>query len=339
MFNIHKFFPALQFANPEALWLILVLPAVAVIYFWIHGSTKVSIPTLNTFKGFINSIKAYFIHLPILLRLIGLFFLIIVIARPQQNRDFNTNYNEGIDIILCMDISTSMLANDFNPNRLEAAKDVAYNFVGERKQDRIGFVAFNGQALTICPLTTNYQILQNLIKEINTESLGGEGGTAIGSGIATSVNRLKNSKSSSKIVILLTDGSNNAGIEPLDAAEVAKTLGVRVYTIGMGASLKADVPTGQTNGGIFTFGFADTDIDEPTMTEIASITNAKYFRASDSKSLENVYKEIDKLEKTRTSENKFKPNPKELYLPYLLIAFFIFVFEFIFKRTYLKGLV
>lgn len=242
--------------------------------------------------------------LPDLLRLLSMLFLIVAIARPQTALQEETMKGEGIDIMLVMDLSGSMLAEDFKPNRLEVSKEVAKQFVDMRQFDRIGLTVFSKESFTQSPLTTDYEILKNYIDELQVGMLSD--GTAIGMGLATSLNRLKDSPSASKIVILLTDGENNSGyIDPMTAVEIAKEYGIKVYTIGVGSDGNARMPVGK-RGSIFSFGVQRTSIDEDLLTEMAEKTSGKYFRAIDKTSLQNIYKEIDRLEKSEIDLQSYK---------------------------------
>jgi Ca-activated chloride channel family protein len=279
-----------------------------------------------------RSTKVVFRHLPFILRLLSLACIIIALARPQTRNDEELVAGEGVDIVLCIDVSGSMLAQDFAPNRLEAAKDVAASFVDSRPTDRIGLVIFSGESFTQCPVTTDRTILKAQIYNVQSGLL--EDGTAIGSGLATSVDRLKSSKSKSKVVILLTDGENNGGmIDPSTAKEIAKSLGVKVYTIGVGTEGTAPVPV-QTPGGIV-MQREQVNIDEKLLTQIASETGGKYFRAKDNASLKSIYADIDKLEKSRievTALRRFN----EKFFPFAAAAIFLLMLEAILRFTVFK---
>ena len=254
------------------------------------------VSSLSQFKE-TRSLKTIFIHLPFILRLLCLACLIVALARPQTRNDEEMISGQGIDIILCIDVSGSMLAQDFSPNRMEAAKEVAMNFVDSRPTDRIGLVIFSGESFTLCPVTTDESTLKSQIANIQSGLL--EDGTAIGSGLATSVDRLRSSKSKSKVVILLTDGENNGGqIPPVTAKEIAKSVGVRVYTIGVGTDGYAPVPM-QTTSGNIVMQREKVNIDEKLLTQIADETGGQYFRAKDNEGLKKIYTEIDRLEKSK----------------------------------------
>ena len=262
-------------------------------------------------------------HLPFALRLLALVMIIIALARPRSSQDVEKIDTEGIDIVMAMDVSTSMLARDFSPDRLEASKDVAIEFISQRPSDRMGIVVFAGESYTQCPLTTDRATLINLMKDIQTDLI--EDGTAIGNGLATAVLRMKDSNAKSRVVILLTDGVNNRGeISPEMAAEIAKTYGVRVYTIGVGANGMAPYPV-VTPWGV-ELRDMQVEIDEPLLKQIAEQTGGRYFRATDNAKLMEIYEEINKMEKVRTTVDSF-PVYKELYPDYALIALIALLLE------------
>lgn len=286
----------------------------------------------HAFQEMPRSIKVYLRHLPFALRLIAIALIIVVLARPQSINRWQTTESQGIDIVLAVDISGSMLAQDFTPDRLTAAKKVASEFVTDRPNDKIGLVIFAGESFTQCPLTTDHKVLLNLLNEVQYGMV--EDGTAIGLGLATSVNRLKDSESHSKVVILLTDGTNNRGqISPLTAADLARSYGIRVYTIGIGTQGMAPTPV-QTPFGI-RIQNVEVDIDEKTLTEIAAITGGQYFRAEDNVGLSNIYEEIDEMEKYLISvENVTRK--QELYLSFALAALALIFIELLLRRTWLR---
>ncbi len=284
-----------------------------------------------------NSLLAQFRHLVLFFRLIALSAIIIVLARPQSSSSWKDIKTEGIDIIMSLDVSYSMLAKDFKPNRLEAAKAVAKDFIDSRPNDRIGLVVFSGEAFTQCPLTTDHKVIKNLFDNVEAGMLPQQG-TAIGLGIASAVARVKESNAKSKVVILLSDGVSNVGeIAPLTAGEIAKTFGVRVYTVGVGTIGKAMVPVAVYPNGQMEYDYQDVDIDEKTMTKIANLTGGKYFRATDNESLKKVYKEIDKLEKTIISEKSYS-NKAENFFWFAVIAAAVLVLEFICKQFIFKSI-
>ena len=269
----------------------------------------------------------YVRHLPFLLRTLALVMIVIAIARPRSSEQMEKVDTEGIDIVLAMDVSTSMLARDFAPDRINAAKDIAIEFISQRPSDRMGIVVFAGESFTQCPLTTDRATLINLMKEVNTDLL--EDGTAIGNGLATAVARMKDSDAKSRVVILLTDGVNNCGeIAPETAAEIAKTYGVRVYTIGVGANGTAPYPV-MTPWGV-QMQNVKVEIDEKLLSEVAATTGGRYFRATDNTKLAEIYAEINKMEKARTSIDSF-PVYKELFGTYALIALAALLLEFLLK--------
>ncbi|MFC0876418.1 VWA domain-containing protein [Saccharicrinis sp. FJH2] len=325
----------LIFANPHYLFLLLlILPAVA----WYVLNLKKNTATLqvSSLRGFgqvKKSYKYYLRHVPFILRMLAIASIIIVIARPQSTNSWQETDTEGIDIVLSMDISGSMLAEDLKPNRLEASIDVATQFINGRPDDNIGLVVFAGEAFTQCPLTTDHAVLINLFKDIPSIQL--EQGTAIGMGLATAVARIKDGKAKSKVIILLTDGENNAGeVPPQTAAEMAKTYGIRVYTIGVGTRGKARVPI-QTPYGTTQYQMMDVNIDEGLLRNIASTTGGKYFRATDNESLKAIYKEIDQLEKTKLDVKQFNKRTEEFFFFAMLAAIFILA-EILLRLTVLR---
>jgi Ca-activated chloride channel family protein len=328
-------FKSIEFASPGFFWLLLIIPAMVGWYIWrrqkLYGHLNIS-----TIKGFaipVKSLLPKFRHLEITLRSLAFVALIIALARPQTSLSWQNTTTQGIDIVIASDISGSMLAEDFKPNRLEAGKEIAINFIKNRPDDRIGLVIFSGESFTQCPLTIDHSVLVNLFADVKNGMISD--GTAIGMGLATAVNRLKDSEAKSKVIILLTDGANNAGsIPPLTAAEISKQFGIRVYTVGLGTNGYAPYPQ-QTPMGI-QYQRMKVDIDEPTLTKIATITGGKYFRATDNEALKNIYEQIDKLEKAKIDVTQYNKKT-ELFLPFALIAALLLVLEFGFKNTLLKG--
>ena len=292
------------------------------VYWYARKSRQGTVMVSSTRNfGETKSWKNSFLHLPFLFRILTFICLILALARPQIRNDEELTNGEGIDIILCLDISGSMLAQDFSPNRMEAAKRVASDFIDARPTDRIGLVIFSGESFTMAPLTTDRTVLKNQL--FNVESGLLEDGTAIGSGLATSVERLRSSKSRSKVIILLTDGENNGGlIDPNTAKEIAKSVGVRVYTVGVGTEGFAPMPV-QTAGGVI-MQKEKVSIDEKLLTQIANETGGKYFRAKDNESLSSIYKEIDQLEKTRIEITTLKRYSEQFFPFALAAALFIF---------------
>jgi Ca-activated chloride channel family protein len=269
--------------------------------------------------------------------LLAISALIIVLMRPQSRSSWKDIKTEGIDIIMSLDISGSMLAKDFKPDRLEAAKEVAQDFIESRPNDRIGLVIFSGESFTQCPLTSDHAVLKNLFSGIHTGMVAD--GTAIGDGLATAISRVKDSKAKSKVVILLTDGVNNSGaVAPLTAAEIAKVFGVRVYTVGVGTRGKALSPIAMYPNGQYEYGYVDVNIDEKSLSEIAELTGGKYFRATDNKKLKEVYKEIDRMEKTIFEEKNFT-NKAERFLPFAIAAAVLLLLEFLLRNTVFKSII
>ena len=276
------------------------------------------------------------IHLPVVLRSLAIAALVVAIARPQTKLAWQDMSSEGIDIVLAMDLSPSMLARDFKPNRLESAKNVAEEFIDGRPSDRIGLVVFSGEAFTQCPLTIDHSILKNLLKEVEPNFL--PDGTAIGMGLSTSVNRLRNSKAKSKVVILITDGENNAGsVSPLTAAEIAQMYGVRVYTIGVGSKGMAYSPAYRYPNGEYAFDYVQVRIDEELLTKIATMTGGQYFRATNNKALEDIYKKIDTLEKTRFDVTEFRKMREEFW-PFALLGLILLLVEWFTRNTLLRSI-
>lgn len=325
----------MEFANPKYLFLLLLIIPLIVWYIMklrrMQATFKLS--SVKAFSGKASSWRVMLRHLPFALRLISIILIIIVIARPQSVSSFEKSKTEGIDIVIALDVSGSMRALDFDPNRLEAAKSVAAEFISARENDKIGLVVFSGESFTQCPLTTDRRTLLNLLREVNYGLI--EDGTAIGLGLANSVNRLKDSNAKSKVIILLTDGSNNMGkIAPLTAAELAKSFGIRVYTIGVGTRGMAPFPLNAE--GTITRN-VPVDIDEKALTQIATITDGKYFRATDNTTLKEIYSRIDTMEKYLISVNEVTRR-KELYLPFAILALGLIVTELILRRTIFRNI-
>lgn len=326
----------MEFLHPEYFWLLLVVPLYIAWYIWRQNkiNTTIQVSSLSPMKGVGKSWKSYLRHLPMVLRMLALAAAVCVIARPQSTSSHRDEKTEGIDIVMAVDISGSMRAQDFKPNRLEAAKDVAIRFISGRETDNIGLVIFAGESFTQCPLTTDHAVLTNLFNDIQTGML--EDGTAIGSGLATAISRIKESKAKSKVIILLTDGENNRGsITPLKAAEIAQTFGVRVYTIGVGTKGTAPFPV-QTAFGI-QYQEMEVNIDENLLTQIADMTGGKYFRATNKSSLQSIYEEIDQLEKTIMDVREYTKRTEE-YLPYALACALLLLLEMLLRNTILRTL-
>ena len=307
------------FEYPKLLWL-MVIPALLVLhYIWLemkerHPHLRVSSSVPWAAAG--TSFMAVLRHLPFLLRIFALVMIVLAISRPRSSEQMEKIDTEGIDIILAMDVSTSMLARDLTPDRINASKDIAIEFISQRPSDRMGIVVFAGESFTQCPLTTDRATLINLMKEVQTDLI--EDGTAIGNGLATAVARMKDSDAKSRVVILLTDGVNNRGeISPQMAAEIAKTYGIRVYTIGVGKEGMAPYPV-MTPWGVEVQN-VKVEIDERLLSEIAESTGGRYFRATDNTKLAEIYSEINKMEKARTTVDSF-PIYKELFASFALLA-------------------
>lgn len=325
------------FAHPYYFLLLLLLIPMIGWYIWKLRKSQASM-RLSSSSGFDkapNTIKVYLRHLPFVLRLTALVFLIIALARPQTTDKWNTSTTEGIDIMLTLDISSSMLAQDLRPNRIEAAKDVAASFINGRPTDNIGLVVFAGESFTQCPLTTDHTILLNLLKDVHVGMI--EDQTAIGHGLATAVSRLKDSQAKSKVIILLTDGTNNRGeIAPVTAAEIAKAFGIRVYTIAVGTIGEAPYPH-QLPGGGTRMGTTRVEIDEKTLTQIAQITGGLYFRATNNKALKDIYDEIDQMEKTKMSVQEYSQKHEEFGF-YALLGLLFLLLELLLRYTLLKNI-
>ena len=327
------------FANIEYLFLLLLLIPYIVWYIMRRKNSEATlqISDARVYAHAPKSYKNYLLHAPFALRIIALALIIIVLARPQTTDSWQNSEIEGIDIMLAIDVSTSMLAEDLKPNRLEAAKQVASEFINGRPNDNIGLTIFAGESFTQCPLTVDHGVLLNLFNGIKGDIAQRgliEDGTAIGMGIANAVTRLKDSKAKSKVIILLTDGSNNRGdISPMTAAEIAKKFGIRVYTIGVGTNGTAPYPV-QTYAGTQYIN-TPVEIDEKTLTEIAGATNGNYFRATSNSKLKEVYQEIDKLEKTKLNVKEFSKREEE-YQIFAWIAFFCILLEILLRNSVLK---
>lgn len=316
------------FESPQYLYLAVLIIPLTAWFIWRRNkqTANLQVSTISPFKQAPKSLRYYILHLPFLLRMIALALLCVILARPQSNETWSDQNVEGIDIMMSLDISGSMLAEDLKPNRLEAAKSISAEFVNSRPNDNIGLVVFSGESFTQCPLTTDKTALSQLFSVINEQMIQANG-TAIGLGLASAVNRLKDSQAKSKVIILLTDGSNNTGeIDPTMASELAKSFGIRVYTIGVGTKGMAPYPF-QTAFGIQRQ-MVPVDIDEGTLKSISANTDGKYFRATDNKSLKAIYEEIDQLEKTKISVQEYSKKNEE-YLPFALALIGVLLLEFL----------
>ena len=321
------------FANPEYLYLLFLIPIFWFVYIFNLKDKNTflilsSIKQLNT-----KTWKSWGRHIVFFTKTLAIILLIIAFARPQSTSSWQNAITEGIDIILAMDISGSMLAQDLTPNRLEASKKVAMDFISGRPNDRIGLVIFSGESFTQCPLTTDHKVLKGLFNDVKSGMI--DDGTAIGMGLATSINRLKDSKTKSKVIILLTDGVNNQGsIAPMTAAEIAQEFKMRVYTIGVGTKGYAPYPFNTPFGNIV-YQDVEVKIDEKTLQDIANATNGKYFRATSNKALQEIYKEIDKLERSKIEIKEFHKK-KEEFLPFAALGMIFLILSFILNNTLFK---
>ncbi|MGB1307411.1 MAG: vWA domain-containing protein [Oceanihabitans sp.] len=329
-----------EFLNKEFFWLFLLLPVLIVWYVFKHNkqTAELKISSLKGFKvtkSWLPKLK----HLLFVLRLVALALLITALARPRTvDVSTKTKTTRGIDIVMAIDVSASMLAKDLRPNRLEALKDVAAEFIKGRPNDRIGLVEYAGESYTKTPITSDKAIVLRALEDIKYNTII-EGGTAIGMGLATSVNRLKDSKAKSKIIILLTDGVNNSGfIDPKIASELAVEYGIKTYTIGLGTNGMALSPISILPNGKFQYGRVQVEIDENLLKELAEVTGGKYFRATNNKKLIEIYNEINKLEKTEIEEFKFY-NYEEKYRPLALLALLLLAIEFLLRYTIFRSFI
>ncbi len=331
-------FENISFANPDFFWLFLLLPLAIVWYIFKQKEENASL-RISSAKGF--SYKSILPKLKpglFILRLLALGAIIVALARPQtEDISTRTKTTKGIDIVMAIDVSSSMLARDLKPNRLSALKDVAADFIKKRPNDRIGLVVYAGEGYTKTPVTTDKSIVLNALSEITYGQL--EDGTAIGMGLATSVNRLKESTAKSKIIILLTDGVNNSGfIEPQTASDLAIEFGIKTYTIGLGTNGNALSPIAYNADGSFRYGMRQVEIDEELLKDIALATGGSYFRATDNESLEEIYDEINKLEKTEIEEFKYY-RYEEKFRPWVLLAGALLLVEWILRNTLFRSFV
>lgn len=335
MFNLSH----ITFAHLWILWFIPVVIVLAAVWWYFMQRRQYATLTFSdtsAFKGFQSPIKGVLKKYAPLLRILALISLIVAIARPQSTYDESKSTTEGIDIVIALDVSTSMLSQDFKPNRLEAAKNTAIDFVDGRPHDRIGLVVFAGESFTQCPVTIDHAIVKNQIHEIKNGIL--EDGTAIGMGLSTAVQRLKDSESKSKVVILMTDGVNNRGIiDPVMSADIAIQFGVRCYTIGVGNNGMALTPVAPGPNGTYQFDYAEVQIDEALLRNIASKTGGKYYRATDNKTLKQIFDQIDKLEKTKINVSAFSHKTEKFYL-FAMIAAALLLIEWILRYTVLRSI-
>jgi len=327
----------IEFSSPYWLLLLAIIPLMLLYKYYSKRQEiePMTFSTLESISGLYSWKEKAIKYLPTL-RYLALAALMLAMARPQQTLKEEVVKAEGIDIILAMDLSSSMLAKDFDPDRLTVSKEVAAKFVDKRVYDRIGLVVFAGDSFTQTPLTTDHNILKDFLANIECGML--DDGTAIGMGLATATNRLKGSKSKSKVIILLTDGVNNAGyIKPLTAAEIAEEYDMKIYTIGIGTTGAALTPVNRRNDGKFVFGMSKVNIDEKLLSEISKMTGGRYFRATDEAMLNSIYDEIDQLEKTEMEVNVFK-RYKDIFRIPLMLAFGLLLLEFILRQTILRTL-
>ena len=322
------------------LLLLLLIPYIL----WYFLSRKKSEPTMRMsdtrmYQFAPKSLRVRLIHLPMVLRCIAFVLIVCAMARPQTHYSWDNKTVEGIDIMLAMDVSTSMLAEDLKPNRMEAAKDVANEFISGRPTDNIGLTIFAGEAFTQCPMTTDHASLLNLLNNVRTDIAARgliQDGTAVGMGLANAVSRLKDSKAKSKVVILLTDGSNNMGdLSPMTAAQIAKSLGIRVYTIGVGTNNVARYP--MTVAGGVQYVNIPVEIDTKTLSDIAALTQGNFYRATNNKELKQIYQDIDKLEKTKMNVTRFSKR-YDAYQPFCIAALLLLLLEILLRNTVLRRL-
>jgi len=326
----------MEFANPHILWLLAAIVPLAAYYVWrtMQGDATIRISSVEGLRHAPRTVRYYLRHLPFALRCIALAALIVALARPQSAEHDTRTDAEGIDIVLALDISGSMLARDFKPDRITAAKEVAGSFVADRYGDRIGLVVFAGEAFTQSPLTTDQSSLQTLLSRVRSGVI--EDGTAIGNGLATAINRLRESDAKSKVVILLTDGVNNRGeIAPLTAAAIAHDYGIKVYTIGVGTMGEAPYPVFDQRGNFVQTVDMKVEIDEEILRKIARQTGGEYFRATDKQTLQSIYDQINRMEKSRVEVSEFTIFHEE-YLVWVLAALTALLLEFIVSRLILK---
>jgi len=328
----------INFANPEFFWLLLLLPLAVAWYVFKRNQSTASL-RISSLRGFsVKSLTAKLRPMLFVLRLLALAALITALARPQvEDISTRTKTTRGIDIVIAIDVSSSMLARDLKPNRLTALKEVAADFIRQRPNDRIGLVGYAGESYTKTPITTDKAVVLNSLKEITFGEL--EDGTAIGMGLATAVNRLKESKAISKVIILLTDGVNNSGfIEPRTAANLALEFGIKTYTIGLGTNGQALTPVAYNLDGSFRYGMRPVEIDEQLLKEIAALTDGKYFRATDNESLAEIYEEINSLEKTDIEELTFY-NYDEKFRPWVFLAGALLILEWALRHSLFKSFI
>ncbi len=332
----YKFRSKYEYDFEFAFYLFLILPLLGIWYIWKDSKLEAVVET-GSFEQFAPSSGSaeWIRHLPYILRNFALIAGIMVLARPQSKTSYENLTKEGIDIVLSMDVSGSMLSMDFDPNRLEVSKAVARDFIAGRPDDRVAIVSYEGESFTQVPLTTDHRVISSAIAGLNTGQL--ESGTAIGMGLATAVSRLKDSEAKSKVIILLTDGVNNAGqVKPLDAAQIAKAFGIRVYTIGVGTTGKAKSPVRILPDGSYLFDWVEVKIDEEILTQIADYTGGQYFRATSVGKLRDIYTEIDQMEKTRFNVTQFNQKTEE-YGMFAFASIILLLAEFLIRNLFLRS--
>ncbi len=328
----HRYEPA----SPRMLWALAAVPLLAIWYTWRRDKRhpRATLSTVSVLASGPLDLKARLRHLPFVLALGGLSLLLLSMTRPQSSHEEEDITVDGIDIMIAMDFSASMLARDFKPDRLEAARAMALRFIADRPNDRIGLVVYEGEAFTQCPLTTDHVVLSDLFLRARSGLI--DGGTAVGVGLATAINRLTESTRKSKVIILMTDGVNNAGaMQPLDAAQIAEQKGIRVYTIGVGTRGMASTPYSMGFNGQYQYKMMPVEIDEDMLRQVADITGGKYFRATDEKKLKAVYEEIDHLEKTREKVTRYSRH-SDKYFPLLLAGCSLLAIGLLLERTLLR---
>lgn len=325
-----------ELASPKMVWGLAAIPVLSIWYCWRRNKRqpRVTLSTTSVLARGPFDLKARLRHLPFVITLAGLGLLLLALVRPQSKDNWRNEQRDGIDIMIAMDFSASMLAKDFKPDRLEAAKNVAMRFIDDRPNDRIGLVVYEGEAFTQCPLTTDHVVLNDLFLKSRSGLI--DGGTAVGMGLATAINRLRDSETKSKVIILLTDGVNNAGtIQPLDAAQIAQQFGIRVYTIGVGTRGKALSPVAIYPNGQYKYDYVQVEIDDEMLGKVAELTGGKYFRATDERKLKGIYSEIDKLEKTRVKVTEHSRRNDE-YFRVLLAGCVLLGIGLLLERTYFR---
>lgn len=329
----------MTFASPGYLFLLLLIIPVVAFYVWRHRQTHATlqVPATGAFVHIPRSWKEYLLHINFFLLLVVLSLIVVVLARPQSSDSWTQSNTEGIDIVLTLDVSYSMQTQDFKPNRLEAAKDVAAKFINGRPNDNIGMVIFGKESYTLCPMTSDHAVLSNMIQTLDFDLIDGTM-TAIGNGLVTGLNRIRHGEAKSKVIILLTDGSNNAGdVSPNDAASLAQSLGIRVYTIGVGTDKEFEQVTGYDLFGRPITQTIKPDLDEALLRSMANGTGGRYFRATNKDKLSDIFEEIDRMEKTKLSVREFSRREEE-FLPFVLAAIALLLLHVILRNTILRNI-